>query len=67
MKPQVLVRMYGGKEFFVVDEDTTTDELIAALLEMKNGQRIASGFLTKEWFHFVKKERTEVDYSAQSP
>lgn len=57
MKPQVLVRMVDEKEFFVVDEDTTTDELIAALLEMKNGQRIAFGFLSKEWFHLIKKPK----------
>lgn len=61
MKPQVLVRMVDNKEFFVVDEDTTTDELISALMEMKNGHMIASGFLNKEWFHFVKKPRKNLE------
>ena len=40
MKPQVLVRMVDDKEFFVVDEDVTADELVGALLKMKNGATI---------------------------
>ena len=61
MKPQVLVRMYGGKEFFVVDEGTTTEELINALLKMKNGKRILDGFI-----HRNNIPRKEVDYALQS-
>ena len=43
--PIVLLRFMDGREFFTIDEDTTADELVLALLEMKNGSTILHDIL----------------------
>lgn len=63
-RPQVLVSVKDDKEFFVVDENTTAEELIRALRQMKNGHKILHGLFVIQQ---GRNERTEVDYSLQSP
>lgn len=40
MTPQVLISMLRDKEFFVVDEDITAEDLLLALKTMKNGKAV---------------------------
>lgn len=47
MKPQVLVSMLRDKEFFVVDEDITAEELYTAIKTMKNGEKILADLKEK--------------------
>lgn len=45
MKIEVMTHIWNDKDFFFVDEDTTANELVLALLKMKNGNIILHNIL----------------------
>lgn len=64
---QVLVCVVDDKEFFVVDEDTTAEEIVAALKTMRNGRILLYDLFMIQLTERIPQQRTEVDYSLQSP